>query len=53
MLDFSRHLPRFIPDAKKRHLIVFMNDKTPESVYALFLRLPTCITRLYNVVKQA
>ncbi|ALB56811.1 FIG00553322: hypothetical protein [Cronobacter universalis NCTC 9529] len=45
-------LRRFIPAAKKRHLFVFMNDTVGKSVYSLFLRLPVCVTRLYNRVKQ-
>jgi hypothetical protein len=43
---------RFIPAAKKQHPIVFMNDTVDAGVYSLVLRLPVCVTRLYNRVKQ-
>ncbi|EOC1318028.1 hypothetical protein ACI09J_002674 [Cronobacter turicensis] len=43
---------RFIPAAKKQHPIVFMNDTVDASVYSLFLRLPVCVMRLYNMVKD-
>ncbi|PUX30656.1 hypothetical protein BS412_18620 [Cronobacter turicensis] len=43
---------RFIPVAKKQHLIVFMNDTVDAGVYSLFLRLSACITHRYNMIKD-